>query len=126
MVRTVEKFAIIESNYGRDGGWLAEVNSQIVAELSDAKYDDMFWDSYRLDGVQPGGQNVQTDEFWNRAIVFRSRTFPEIVVTNCIARWRQHEQRLVVRGLSIQGITLNIVEKVLYPIWRLLWGRRRQ
>jgi hypothetical protein len=59
----------IESNYGRDQGWFVEVAGKTVAVLTDCRFEDMFWDSYR---VEPTASDpdvaapVLSEEFWNR------------------------------------------------------------
>lgn len=118
------KFAVVASDYGRSGGWVAEIDSDPVAELSDCRYEDMFWESYCISGTGTAAGCLQSDEFWNRNIVFRSKLFPGTAVTGCIARWRPDEQRLVVRSLYIHGVTLSMVESLLFSIWWLFWGRR--
>jgi hypothetical protein len=71
---------IIESNYGRDGGWVVEYEGQPVAILTDCRSLEMFWDTYKIDVVTPDPR-VRDDlltnpSFWNpRSIVWRSRLF---------------------------------------------------
>jgi hypothetical protein len=43
------RLQILESNYGRDGGWYVEDEGERVALLSEPEYHDMFWESYRIE-----------------------------------------------------------------------------
>ena len=99
---------------------MAEIDSRPVAELVDARHDDMFWESYAVEGLGEFRDQVEEDEFWNREIVFRSKSFPEFTVTGCIARWRAGEGRLLVRSLYIHGVELNVFERIMFAIWRRL------
>lgn len=57
------KDEILRSNYGRECGWLVLIEGQPVAELSDCRSEEMFWDSYL---VEPIGDHPETltEEFW--------------------------------------------------------------
>ncbi|NLE03237.1 MAG: hypothetical protein GX638_00340, partial [Crenarchaeota archaeon] len=39
---------LLKSNFGREYGWILELNGHPVAELDDCRHDDMFWYSYRI------------------------------------------------------------------------------
>lgn len=39
---------LLKSNFGREYGWILELNGHPVAELDDCHHDDMFWYSYRI------------------------------------------------------------------------------
>lgn len=43
------RLQIIETNYGREAGWFIEHHGRRVAELTDLRFADMFWDSYRIE-----------------------------------------------------------------------------
>jgi hypothetical protein len=71
---------IIESNYGRDGGWVVEYDGQPVAILTEPRCLDMFWHTYKIDVVTQDPRLredlLTVPSFWDRpAIVWRSRLF---------------------------------------------------
>ncbi|MGL4420271.1 MAG: hypothetical protein ACRCZF_06380, partial [Gemmataceae bacterium] len=49
-----QRLRIWESNYGRDAGWVIERQGEVIAVLTDPRFEDMFWDSYRMDVVASG------------------------------------------------------------------------
>jgi hypothetical protein len=73
---------IIESGFGRLGGWYVEENGERLAALVDVRFADMFWDSYRLevlttDPIQRA--KLLTAEFWTSdGLAFRSIPFGEV------------------------------------------------
>ena len=51
--------ALKKSNWGRDLNWYIEYKGEIIGELVDYKWDDMFWDSYIIQSL---------DEKWNQTL----------------------------------------------------------
>ena len=43
------RLRIFETDYGRQVGWFMEHHGRRVAELTEPRCEDMFWDSYRID-----------------------------------------------------------------------------
>jgi len=37
-----------KSNWGREHGWYIEFEGEIIGELIDYEFSDMFWDSYKI------------------------------------------------------------------------------
>lgn len=67
------------SNYGRDYGWYAEYQGRVVGELTDARWEDMFWDSY---AVTPASREAEPvfidDDLWERCqFRFRNKEMNE-------------------------------------------------
>jgi hypothetical protein len=46
-----KRLDIIDSNFGRDHGWYAELNDQRLAALTDPQRGDEFWYSYRVESL---------------------------------------------------------------------------
>lgn len=76
------KRQIIESDYGRTGGWYVEYNGRRIAVLSDPQYQDMFWVSYAIepltDDDEERRQLLESEQFWLTKFVYRSKQFGEI------------------------------------------------
>jgi hypothetical protein len=80
-----QRLRIWETNYGRDAGWLIERRGEVVAVLTDPRWEDMFWDGYRMEVVTSHPElrrRLQSAEFWAAAesegLVWRSREFGEV------------------------------------------------
>ena len=97
------------TRFGRDSGWHVEFNGEVVAVLTDPRFHDMFWDSYRLEIVTADvelRQRMQTVEFWTIdptvTLTWRSREFGD-VVDHAFAGGDSFREpgRLIVRGLYL-------------------------
>jgi hypothetical protein len=107
------RLRVIESGYGRDKGWFVEVGGHRLAALTDCQWEDMFWDSYRVEPLATDPlllELVLSDEFWNRIDiyrqVYRSRAFDE-VAPNAFPACRDtgtdvsETGRVIMRGLYL-------------------------
>jgi hypothetical protein len=109
------RLQIIESNYGRDQGWFVEVQGRTLAVLTDCRFEDMFWDSYRVEPTAADPEQaalVQSEEFWNRLDVYqpviRDRAFGE-VAPNAFAAWREPGLGVSLTGrVSMRGLYLVV------------------
>jgi hypothetical protein len=105
----LKRLRIWETNYGRDCGWIIEQKGKPIAILSDAQFQEMFWDSYKIDVVTDDSElrdRLATREFWARAeaegLVYRNRGF------GCVAAFAfpaltpyTQDGRLLMRALYI-------------------------
>jgi hypothetical protein len=78
------RLRIWETDYGRNAGWTIEQYGEPIACLSEPRWEDMFWDSYRLDVITADGELrdlMATREFWlgasSEGLVWRNREFGE-------------------------------------------------
>jgi hypothetical protein len=79
------KLRIWESNYGDNAGWVIERKGVPIAVLTEPRFEDMFWVSYRMEittkDVELSGRML-TKEFWLKAesegIAWRSRAIGEL------------------------------------------------
>ncbi len=59
---------IFETDYGRDAGWFVEDRGRRVAQLTDWRYEEMFWDSYRIEPLTDDPiereELLNSDERW--------------------------------------------------------------
>jgi hypothetical protein len=123
------RLRIWETNYGRDAGWVIERQSQVVAILTDPRFEDMFWDSYRLEVVTADPelrQRMRTPEFWavaeSEGLVWRNREFGEVANGAFPALSPFPEPgRLIVRRLY-----LDIGQPWPWDFFVLWWRRWRQ
>lgn len=77
------RLQIFETNYGRDGGSFVEHHGRRVAQLTDPRFADQFWFSYR---IEPLTEDVaEQEELLNSPsrwlaceFVYRSRQFGEV------------------------------------------------
>lgn len=118
-----QRLRILETNYGRDAGWYVEHDGRRVAVLTDCRFEEMFWDSYRFAAFteEPA---LYSDEFWGDLgrLSFVSREFgiaaPYAFPAGRAAQVLREEGRLLMRGLYLQ---------VPEYLWDgvALWVRRR-
>ena len=97
--------ATIKANFGRDFGWFVEHNGAVLAELTDPRFEDMFWYSYNVQPLVPAvAPLLFTAEFWNRqGLAFRNRTTGH-VITGAFAGSRSPTEacpRVWMRGLLV-------------------------
>jgi hypothetical protein len=103
----LQRLRIWETNFGRDDGWLVERNGQPIAILTQPRYEEMFWESYRLDVVAKDSdlrQLMETQEFWKTAtdLTFRSRKFGTVATSAFPSLTPLSEHgRLTMRGLHL-------------------------
>jgi hypothetical protein len=123
------RLRIIESRHGRDGGWFVEVQGQKVAILTDCRWEDMFWESYRVEPAPSDPEQadaVLTEEFWNRMDVYqpvnRSREFGEMAANAFAARQEAGTGVSVTGRVLMRGLYLVVPH---YPWDRLaMWFSR--
>jgi hypothetical protein len=79
------RLRIWETDYGRNAGWFIERRGEIIAVLTEPRWEDMFWDSYRIDITTEDSELrslLQTEIFWTKPegeqLVWRSREFGEV------------------------------------------------
>jgi hypothetical protein len=70
---------LICSNYGREYGWYAEYQGRVIGELTDPRWEDMFWHSY---AAAPADREAEPvffdDDLWNRCqFRFRNKVLNE-------------------------------------------------
>lgn len=73
---------LLDANYGRDFGWFVEKDGRRLAALTDARFEDMFWDSYAVEplaGTESERETVFTAAFWLQPeLVFRNRVTSDV------------------------------------------------
>jgi hypothetical protein len=115
------RLRVIESGYGRDHGWFLEHRVERLAVLSDWKYAEMFWDTYRIEPVSDEPKvlaPLRSDSFWGSCdFVFRNRGFPDEVVDTAFGTPGPSDGEVTIRGLH-----LAIKEP---SRWETLWHFRR-
>jgi hypothetical protein len=80
------RMALFETGYGRTAGWYVEHEGRRLALLSDPAFEDMFWDSYRIEALTDDPEErrrVLSDPSWwlQGKLVFRSRAFDAVAST---------------------------------------------
>ena len=61
------KEAVKQPDYGPDYGWVIEVDGVPIGELTDPRWEDMFWVSYAIrirEGVDKRWEALKTNDFW--------------------------------------------------------------
>ena len=77
------RLQILETNYGREAGWVMKYRGDSIALLTDFQCLDMFLDSYHVEpltkDVEDRHMLMSSHEFWQEgAFTFRNRLFGEI------------------------------------------------
>lgn len=62
---------LVESNYGRTLGWEAWADDELIATLSDASQEDMFWYRYKVEAHSP--KAFEPKRWWDGTLTFRNR-----------------------------------------------------
>jgi hypothetical protein len=82
--RYARRLRLWETNYGRDAGWVLERDGRPVAVLTDWRFEEMFWDSYRIEPIGDDPEErreILTNAFWDAdkwiGVVWRNREFDE-------------------------------------------------
>ena len=121
-----QRLRIFETDCGRTGGWFVEHKGRRIAELTDCRYDDMFWDSYAItaltDDPAEREQILASPDFWLACeCVYRSKLF-DCVVEHALPVGLPFPQpgRLKIRGLYLLISRPTGWERL------LLWWRARK
>jgi hypothetical protein len=125
--RYLHRLRVWETNYGREPGWLVERDGQPIAQLTEPRFEEMFWDSYRLDILTDDAElhrQMLTEEFWNKAeserLVWRSREFGEQAPSAFPSAAPFPEPgRLMIRGLYLPIGAPSLFDRA------VLWLRRQ-
>ena len=119
------RLRILETNLGRNAGWLIEWRGQVVAALDDCQYEDMFWDSYQLEILATDisiRKQLLQPEFWvspeQVEIVWRNRVFGQ-VADGAFSAGLNQKGRLVMRKLYLTVCCEGPWDEF------ILWARRR-
>lgn len=66
---------LARTNFGRQSGWIVELDGCPIGQLTDCVKTDMFWDSYAIAPIHAADtSNLYNDELWNSAkFCFRNR-----------------------------------------------------
>lgn len=119
------KLRIWETNYGRKAGWIVERHDQPIAMLTDARGEEMFWDSYQLTITTDDDQlraRMLTPIFWlteGSSLTWRSQAFDEVAPQAFASSVPFTESdRLMMRGLYLSIDPPNPLDQL------VLWLRR--
>jgi hypothetical protein len=119
------RLVLFETDYGRRAGWYVERAGQRVALLLDPRFEDMFWDSYRVEPLVEDPEErrrILSDRGWwhQRGLVFRNRQFDAVADTAFAGGEVFTEAgRVVMRGLHLGIGPPNCWERA------VMWVRRR-
>jgi hypothetical protein len=109
---------LVATNYGREAGWIAELDGVPIAVLTEPVWEDMFWFSYRWEPLVADPAMIarmQTPDFWNTEViskvVWRNREFDRIAMGAWTSGLMQ-DGRLVMRGLHLTDAWLWPIEDV--------------
>lgn len=117
------RLRIIEAHYGRDSGWFLEHLGRRVAQLTDSRVEDMFWDSYAIELLTdvPAERYalLHSATHWlTSGFVYRSREFGD-VVKGAIPAFLPFPEpgRVLMRGLYLEIDAPSLWERL------VLWAR---
>lgn len=110
------RLQIIETGYGRDAGWIVELRGRQVALLTEPRFEDMFWDSYRVEPLtdDPAEREellTSSDRWQVGGFVYRNRQFGR-VAENAFASWISEEGRVHMRALYLDVGEPSLWERV--------------
>jgi hypothetical protein len=123
------RLALFETNYGRQAGWYVERAGQRVALLLGPRFEEMFWDSYRVEPLVDDPEErrrIRSDRQWwhQRGLVFRNREF-EAVADSAFAAGQVFTEggRVLMRGLYFGIEPPTCWERVVMWVRRMVAGR---
>lgn len=101
------RLRLIETNCGREAGWFVVRGDERIAELSDCRWEEMYWDSYL---ITPTTNDADLNAallgtFWESedwvSVHFANREFPNLIVADAYPAMTPFYEpcRLVLRGL---------------------------
>ena len=101
------------TDYGRSEGWDVVLDERAIAYLSDPRFEDMFWISYRVTPLTDDPElaaRLVTSDFWRRAhadrLRYRSRALG-VFAPHAFPAIGEHEPgRARMRGLYLTPETL--------------------
>lgn len=101
------------TDYGRSGGWDVMLDERVIAYLSDPRFEDMFWISYRVTPLTDDPElaaRLMTSDFWRRGradrLRYRSRALG-VFAPHAFPAIGEHEPgRVTMRGLYLTSETL--------------------
>lgn len=66
-----------KSDYGRDYGWHIEYKGEVIGELVECEFEDMFWDRYKVISINEKLDSYLFDtNLWNQvAFKFRNKYY---------------------------------------------------
>jgi hypothetical protein len=119
------RLRILQTNYGREAGWYVERDGKQLAQLTNPRWEDMFWYSYALvplteDIVER--ERIVSDETWWHVpgLVFRSREFELIAPLAFVGMSVFTETgRVMMRRLNLPIGSPNMWER----LWLRLFAR---
>lgn len=96
-----------QSDYGREEGWIIEVDAVKIAALIKPIYEDMFWYSYELVLINTLFKcEIYEALFWERSdLFFFSKALNEYCYNKPIVNLMERErmEKVLIRGLYIES-----------------------
>ncbi len=133
MLRWYKRRLHLLESCGRNSGWFIERNSVRLAKLTDYRWEEMFWDSYKLTPLTSDDELNQSllSDFWDgngawTDVYYRNIAFPEVMVVSAFPAATPFQpsdsesDRITIRSLYACA-------KIPAMPWEslILWWRRR-
>jgi hypothetical protein len=124
---SARRLRILETDYGRNAGWVVEWEGREIAVLTEPEFVDMFWESYRIEShVEDKDERcrILTDKDWWLAnlsgLTFRNREFNDVALSAFPAG-----DVFTVKGrIIMRALYLNVDEPNLWDRFILFLRRR--
>lgn len=111
----------VAADYGRDEGWFVEWQGRRIAELTDPRWEDMFWVSYRFTLLTDEPETVraiQSSGTWDpREVKFRTRN-TDLPAPNAFASHAPRNGRVTMRALYVDP-NLTLMERAFLLLLRI-------
>jgi hypothetical protein len=107
----MNKKELQKSNNGKNYGWDINFESTVIAELTDFKKEDTFWDSYDLKFLESSHinefkKNLYLKKFTIQNKKFNYQTWPEFLSTSLDDVLQKNTNRVFVRSLLVNRETI--------------------
>jgi hypothetical protein len=106
--RILDDFELRKSNYGRDFGWFVEFENQVLGELIEPIFADMFWMRYTVI-IYPNMENIiRNKEIWDECLTkFRNKKYNQYA-ENAFGNVIEENGKIYV---SMRGLYLSEIKK---------------
>lgn len=96
---------LYKSNFGRNYGWYIEYNSEVIGELIDCEWYDMFWDTYKFVPTNDTTlQLLKQYQLWNK-FCFRNKKYKNHVLQTAFIG--EHDEFLALNKIIVRALYLH-------------------
>ena len=120
MIKKIKRvIQLLKSDHGRKYGWYIYLNREIVGELINPQFSDMFWDRYDINPISDEKIDIiQNENLWNQcAFTFKNIVLNENVASAIFSDTQSiKDGKILARSLYLKPESK--MEKIIFSILR--------